>query len=198
MSRRVNTFWRRCNTISQIVLDRFGWNLVDELSRWREQADLILVKVRMQIRSISGIQSVNCSTCLCQVGSVGRCALMLLESLLCFQQSLVVRVQWWPSGEWTAILQVVADQIQRKAAVLRTWILYCGSWANLKIITSSQPDWKQSSCHQWFSWGKSSPSSSVHATLHAFVRRLYLPPMLTLDYQQSWPAILSVGMQLNA
>ena len=47
------------STISQKVMDGFGQNLLDELVRWQEQADEILVQVRIQIRPISGIQNVN-------------------------------------------------------------------------------------------------------------------------------------------
>jgi len=47
------------NTISQKVLDGFGQNMVDELDRWREQADEILGQVRIQIRPISGKQNLN-------------------------------------------------------------------------------------------------------------------------------------------
>ena len=42
-------------------MDELWQNYVDELVRWREQADLILVKVRIQIRRIGGIQNVNYS-----------------------------------------------------------------------------------------------------------------------------------------
>ena len=43
------------------VLDDLQQNNVDELVRWQEQADSILVKVRIQIRPLSGIQNVNSS-----------------------------------------------------------------------------------------------------------------------------------------
>jgi len=48
------------STVSQKVLDGFWQNLVDELGRWQEQIDEILVKVRIQIQPISGRQNVNC------------------------------------------------------------------------------------------------------------------------------------------
>ena len=44
--------------ISQKVVDGFGGqNLTDELDRWQEQANSILVQARIQIRPISGIQT---------------------------------------------------------------------------------------------------------------------------------------------
>ena len=39
----------------------FGQNLVDELVRWQEQDNSILVQVQIQIRPIGEIQNVNCS-----------------------------------------------------------------------------------------------------------------------------------------
>ena len=47
--------------ISQKVVDWFGRNLVDRLGVWRGRIDLILVKIWIWIRPISGIQNVNCS-----------------------------------------------------------------------------------------------------------------------------------------
>jgi len=46
----------------QKVVDRLWQNLMDELDRWQEQADSILVQIRMQIRPMSELQNVNCST----------------------------------------------------------------------------------------------------------------------------------------
>ena len=45
--------------ISQKVVDELWQNEVDELVKWQEQVNSILVKVRIQIRPISGIQNVN-------------------------------------------------------------------------------------------------------------------------------------------
>ena len=47
--------------ISLKVVDELWQNEVDELVRWQEQADSILVQVRIQIRPISGKQYVNYS-----------------------------------------------------------------------------------------------------------------------------------------
>ena len=42
-------------------MDGFEQNLIDELGRRQEQANLILVQVQIKIPSISGIQNVHCS-----------------------------------------------------------------------------------------------------------------------------------------
>ena len=48
-----------CSTIFQRIRDGFGWNFVDELVRWEEQAHYIFVQVRIQIQPIRGIQNVK-------------------------------------------------------------------------------------------------------------------------------------------
>jgi len=51
-----------CSMIFQKVLDGQWQKLLSELVRWQEQTDSILVQVGIQLRPISGIQNVNCST----------------------------------------------------------------------------------------------------------------------------------------
>ena len=47
--------------ISQKVMGRFRWNLVDRLRVWQGRIDSILVEVRIQIWPIGWTQNINCS-----------------------------------------------------------------------------------------------------------------------------------------
>ena len=49
--------------LSPKVIYELWQNEVDELVKWGEQANLILVMVGIQIWPVSGIQNVNCSAC---------------------------------------------------------------------------------------------------------------------------------------
>ena len=52
-----NNVWN----ISLKVVDELWQNKVDELGRWQEQGNWILVQIQIQIRPISGIHFLNCS-----------------------------------------------------------------------------------------------------------------------------------------
>ena len=91
--------------ISQKVVDGLRQNQVDELDRLQEQADQILVQVRMQIRPIGAIQKVNCSAWCGVVSLVSGYALTEASDLTM-------------KDTFSATLESVVDQCPRRDTLL--------------------------------------------------------------------------------
>ena len=96
----------------------FNKNLVEELGRWQEQTNLILVQVRMQIRPISGIQNVNCTA-----EWRYTCTLPSAVIVLCIWFRRKIRF-------WRKVYSAIFEKkkhFQKKISLLKIYLL-CEEW----------------------------------------------------------------------